>query len=578
MARWYNNRIIDVIEMIEEEKLVLPVIQRKLVWGEEQIELLFDTILKGDSYGAIMTLKDFNGNQPLFEFRKLINDFREGNIILSTNVEKLTKDISYVVDGQQRLSAIYIGLTGSYNNKYLYFDLLSEWDRKDFYLQFASKIEDLKKQVDTVDGNGKRKTFWYKVKELYGQLKKAGGDYRFVVNQILDNEGKNFTEDEKGKVKENVENFTNQFFNYSNIGICEVLISRNKDIYYNRREAVELFRRLNRGGTILNASELMASILKSFSAENEKFLYHDINEFLDLNLRQDEIIKLIFILQDNPTKELSDIEKEDSDFEKEDSDFIQNNRDRILNSIRGTKQFLIASKLDNFFKDYRPSVIPLYFIAYYLFHKTDIPTNDIKEYFNNVENNKDYKPIYRWIYLSLINGVFRSRGAGWTAYKTGIRKILEVIKKHKNKEFPTDNLFEMYINHPLNFDKEIKEDKLDSYDFEFLMYIIYDKSSKFREEDIDHIHPYSILASKGVQPEEINTVANRQLLDYGTNRGDKSNKELNDWISGLANKNDYLKRHLIPSDEQLWISDNFRNFIGERRKLIKRKLEDKLNV
>jgi len=571
MASWDDHRIIDVIGMIEEGKLVLPVIQRKLVWDEEQIELLFDTILKGNSFGAIMTLKDFAGKEPLFEFRRFINDFVEGKIILSTKEgEKLTKDISYVIDGQQRLSAIYIGLTGSYNNRWLYFDLLSE--ENDFYLQFASKIEDLKKQVETADGINKRRTFWYGVGDLYDQLKNAGAQYRFVVNQIFnDYRNENFTDDEKERIKTNIDNFTDQIFTFENIGICEVFINFEKDIYDNRRDAVELFRRLNQGGTKLDASELMASVLKSFSAENEKFLYQDINEFSDLNLSQDEIIKLIFILRDNHKKELPDVEKEDSEF-------IQCNRDRILNSIRGTRKFLIASGLYNFFKDYRPSVIPLYFITYYLYHKTDIQTNNVEDYFNNVENNKDYKPIYRWIYLSLLNGVFRGRGAGWTAYKTGIRKILEVIKEHKNKEFPTDNLFEMYINHPLNFDKEIKEDKLDSYDFWFLMYIIYDKSSRFRKEDIDHIHPYSILASKGVQPEEINTVANYQLLDYGTNRGDKSNKELRDWISGLANKNDYLNRHLIPSDERLWISDNFRNFIGERRKLVKRKLEDELNV
>ena len=236
--------------------------------------------------------------------------------------------------------------------------------------------------------------------------------------------------------------------NSKNLGVCEVMINFEKDIYWNRRKAVELFRRLNQGGTRLSALDLMASILKSFSAKNEKFLYEDIKEFSDIGLGQDEIVKYIFLLQDNHRKEMSDIEKSDSDF-------IQDNKDRIISSLKGVKQFLIASGLYDFFVEYKPSVIPLYFIGYHLFHKNSVATKDIKEYFRDIEKNKDYKLIYRWIFLSLLQKIFRRRGAGWIAYKTGVRKILEVMKDYKNKEFPVDKIFEMHINHPLNFKPEI---------------------------------------------------------------------------------------------------------------------------
>lgn len=54
MANWDAKRISDVIELISKEEFVLPVVQRELVWTEEKIELLFDTLLKGDSFGGIM--------------------------------------------------------------------------------------------------------------------------------------------------------------------------------------------------------------------------------------------------------------------------------------------------------------------------------------------------------------------------------------------------------------------------------------------------------------------------------------------------------------------------------------------
>lgn len=572
MASWEDLRIVDVIEKIQRKEVVLPVIQRELVWDEEKIELLFDTALRGDSFGAIMTLKDWRNKEPLFEFRPFIEDYTAGRFIFSTKVEKLSEDISYVVDGQQRLSAFYIGLTGSYNGKDLYFDLFSEWDKEDFYLQFVSNPNELKKQVDASDGGGKRRTLWYRVKDLHSQLKNAGGQYRFVVSQVLGrHKDLNLTDEEKERIRENIDIFNTQFLNSRNLGICEVMINFERDIYWNRRKAVELFRRLNQGGTKLSALDLMASILKSFSAENEKFLYEDIKEFPDINLGQDEIIKLIFLLQDNHKKELADIEKSDSEF-------IQSNKERILNSVRGMKQFLKASGLYDLFKDYKPSVIPLYFIIYHLFHIKSIPTKDIKDYFRNVEKNEDYKLIYRWIYLSLLQKVFRRRGAGWIAYKTGIRKILAVMKEYKDKKFPTPEIFKVYIDHPLHFKEDLDENRLDDYDFDFLMYIIYGKKSGFRREDIDHIHPYSILESKGFSPDKINTIANYQLLDYGINRGDKNNKELKDWISGLTNRDDYLRRHLIPNDENLWVSDNYEKFVEERKKIMTDKSEDELNI
>jgi len=570
MANWEDLRIIDAVEKIEKEEIVLPVIQRELVWDEDKIELLFDTVLRGDSFGAIMTLKDWRGKKPLFEHRPFIKDYVTGTFIFSTKTEKLSKDISYVIDGQQRFSAFYIGLLGRYNGKELFFDLLSEWDKEDFYFDFASNPNDLKKKVDASDDENKRRTLWYKVKDLFAQLKNAGGQYKFVVTQILDQHSEiDLTFKKKEKIRENIDNFNTQFLNSKNLGVCEVMINFEKDIYWNRRKAVELFRRLNQGGTRLSALDLMASILKSFSAENEKFLYEDIKEFSDIGLGQDEIIKYIFLLQDNHRKEMSDIEKSDSDF-------IQDNKDRIISSLKGVKQFLIASGLYDFFVEYKPSVIPLYFIGYHLFHKSSIAIKDIKEYFRDIEKNKDYRLIYRWIFLSLLQKIFRRRGAGWIAYKTGVRKILEVIKDYKNEEFPVDKIFEVYIDHPLNFKPEIDKTKLDDYDFDFLMFSIYGR--KFRKEDIDHIHPFSILESKGFNVDEINTVANYQLLDYSINRGDKNKKELKEWINTVSNKDDYLKRHLIPQKENLWDSDRYMNFLEVRKNLIEDKLNDKLTI
>jgi hypothetical protein len=65
---------------------------------------------------------------------------------------------------------------------------------------------------------------------------------------------------------------------------------------------VELFRRLNDGGTRLSPFELVASILKGFEWKMEKFLDDTLKDYQDIGLTQDNLIKLIFILMDNHTR------------------------------------------------------------------------------------------------------------------------------------------------------------------------------------------------------------------------------------------------------------------------------------
>jgi hypothetical protein len=567
MANWTDLKITDCIEKIEKEELVLPVVQRDFVWSMEKIQLLFDTLLKGDSFGGIMTIKDLKGKKPIFYYRQFIKNYQKGKNTSSKDIDKLKQNISYVVDGQQRLSAFYIGIIGDYDNKTLHFDLLSEIEHKNFNLEFTQNQNHLKDTIDNFNGTEKIEAFWYSIPELYRKIEECGADYHSVYDEIIDDyEEKEFSENELNRIQRNIENVTNQIFNFSNIGICEVRIDRKSDEVENRIRVVELFRRLNQGGTKLDGLELMASKLKGFDPENEKFL-REIGQFEDIGFGKDEVIKLIFILQDDHKKSLANITREDSDF-------IKNKKDRIIEALNGTRLFLEQSNLFEFYAKEKPSIIPLYFLAYFLFH-LEKSNSEITDYFKNSEiNNTNFNQIYKWLYLSMLNKVFRRRGAGWTAYSTGIRKILAVVKNHKNQEFPTNKLFEMYRVHPLEFSEFIKIERLNQYDFNFLMYIIYEKPKSFRKNDIDHIHPKSVLLNKGAEWGRINNIGNFQLLDYSTNRGNKNDSELKAWIETIIeNKVNYLDMHLIPEDENLWLSDNFEDFLMKRQELLIAKLK-----
>lgn len=104
---------------------------------------------------------------------------------------------------------------------------------------------------------------------------------------------------------------------------------------------------------------------------------------------------------------------------------------------------------------------------------------------------------------------------------------------------------------------------------------MYDQAKTIRANDIDHIMPKSILEEKKYDWPKINSIKNFQLIDYGTNRGEKNRKAFATWINNktyVTDKPAFVKLHLIPTDENLWTEDRFEEFAEERAKLILTKL------
>ncbi len=561
MAIWKSNRISDVINEIEDERFVLPVIQRKLVWDEIKMELLFDTLLKGDSFGGIMVIEEEKGSKPLFNYRPFTKD---GSFIPSRAVDKLTQQQFFVIDGQQRLQSFYIGLKGSINGKVMYFDLYSNYNS-----QFEFKFENNKLHLPNKSKDDEERKIkdhnWYLASSLLRRLKDTNDEDQ-VADEIIKIQ-KISVEDREIHIRKNVKAFYKNVITAESLGISKVIINKTFDEVANKQKIVELFRRLNDGGTKLSPFDLVASILKGFAWEMESFLEDILKEYEEIGLSQDNLIKLIFLLQDNHKKEMASIEAKDADF-------AIKNKERIKAILKSLKDFLIHSELYNYYKDGNRSFVPLFFIAYHLYHK-EIKNSKIKIYFDNFDSgNIDFFEMKIWIYNSLLNGVFRSKGAGWIPYKTGVRKILELIKTHKNNKFPTSEIFNTYRGHPVIFSLEYNEDRLKELDRIFLFYLIYDKSQTIRNQDIDHVMPISILLQKGYDWDKINSIKNYQLLDSGTNRGLKNGKPFQEWVENhVENKNTYTKRHLIPSEEQIWNEDRFIEFIQHRGKLLLDKIK-----
>ena len=296
MTEWLSKRVADVVNKIESE-YVLPVIQRDFIWTEEKMELLFDSLLKGNSFGSIIVINEEKGDTPLFEFRPFTTD---GSISNSQHIDILPHEQFFVIDGQQRLQTFYIGLKGTYKSKHLFFDLYSNY-KKDFEFDFEISVEKLPQKLQ--EEREIKDCFWYSAKYLFNLLSHSH-DEDVVADTIISTH-KIVDDTKKRHIRKNVKAFYKSIFNMPCVGIAEITV--DKTTYTpieNKQKIVDLFRRLNDGGTKLSAFDLVASTLKGFDYRMEGFLREMKEEFSDIGLTPENLIKLIFLLQDNSTKEM----------------------------------------------------------------------------------------------------------------------------------------------------------------------------------------------------------------------------------------------------------------------------------
>ena len=109
----------DAIDNIDSQFYLLPAIQRKFVWRAEQVETLFDSIMRGYPINSFMFwhIKD-NQIKRDFKFYRFLSEYREFFKVNNPDIDMIgTKDFYAVIDGQQRLTSIYLGLKGTYAYK-----------------------------------------------------------------------------------------------------------------------------------------------------------------------------------------------------------------------------------------------------------------------------------------------------------------------------------------------------------------------------------------------------------------------------------------------------------------------------
>ena len=462
------------------------------------------------------------------------------------------------------MTALYLGLKGylnlhiarhrwdnaeNFEKKYLYINLLYKQDKNSENIsnkyEFKFKTEESVNK-DNLTGN----YYWFKVGEILDF--KSDKDYRKILGDFYykaSDENKDYINDIfQDLFKKLTEDSIINYFEVDNEPFDKVL---------------QIFVRINSGGTPLGYTDLLMSIISnSWQEARDKIdeTLKTINSDYGFNIPKDIFLRGCLLLSD--LKLVFKVENFDSNNVVK----IKNNFSKIIKYIK---------KSCNIFKDFGYSkenlrsnliILPL---AYFL-------------YFNEYDNLDDaeQKIVLKWIQLSILNGVF---GGQTTQY---LEKLRTIIKSNTKKGFPLDEIQKasLTINKRMTIEEDVLEEFIDkarygtqnSWTILTMLYPSLAYEDKTFHED--HIYPSSKLSKEQLENGG-NFVANLQLLESKKNIR-KQDDMPEEWLSKYCSKvhktiDEYKKENFIPEIELTL--DNFDTYIQKRKENIKTKILETFN-
>lgn len=137
-----GGTIREMLEAVQQSKYVLPAIQREFVWKPEQICRLFDSLMQGYPFGTFLFWRVDATNSSDYKFYAFVCNYHERDHPHCAQLPVFhNTELTAVLDGQQRLTALNIGLCGSmawrlpykwknnlsaYPERHLHVDLLAD--------------------------------------------------------------------------------------------------------------------------------------------------------------------------------------------------------------------------------------------------------------------------------------------------------------------------------------------------------------------------------------------------------------------------------------------------------------------
>lgn len=580
-----NKTIKECMDDISQNKFVMPAIQREFVWKPEQIEQLFDSLMQGFPINSFLFWEINAENSDKFQFYKFIKNYHEKDATHNIRYERETNNqLTAVLDGQQRLTSLYIGLNGSYAEKIpykrkdsqdaypikeLYFNLLSgkgedtSIDQK-FDFRFMSEEEVTKSDLKL-----------FRVKDIMPLEKSSQASkiaFKYFDSKLLDSNEFELAQD----------NLTNLWHIVHQEKAINFHLERSDSL----DKVLQIFIRVNSGGTTLSYSDLLMSIAtsdwKGKDAREEIFgVVDEINKH-DFNISKDFVLKTCLILSD-----FEDITFNIKNFNKANMQTIENNWEKIKESIKTAFTTLKHFGLNDETVPSYNAIIP---VIYYIYKR-----GNPKNFHTVTEFSKDRELIFNWLVRTSLKQTF-------SAHPDNLLKaIRNLIKDTQPTVFPLEAIIEKlkkdYPNKSISFENDS--------DFDFIRDLKYGKPATYFALALlgkgkipthiyhqDHVFPqFQFNASnlnklnltsedRARYEEKKNTLGNIQLLQGNENQS-KSDREFKAWLEETykneTERNAFLLSQQMPIEHSLEFVD-FLSFVTQRENKIIEAFKQKIAI
>jgi hypothetical protein len=527
----------------------LPNIQRPFVWDEEQVCKLYDSIMREYPISTLLVWSTTNR----IRCRKFIDNWKSSLKLTHFNQPENDLKKCLVLDGQQRLQSLFIGLCGSYEGRELHFEILSGELAAPEDIKFKFKFLDTKTAAFP----------WVLFKQLIFTTKKK----RELMDELKAKASTPLNDKQVNKLEDHLD-LIDRTFKMDEAVTYQVLDSIDNPALYSEDDVVEVFIRANDGGTKLGKSDLLFSLLSAnWEVADEKMeaLLESLNRH-GFAFDRDFVLKTFLVLLGKraryEVRKFREAGVRDSIEAKWDE--VTKAIKDVLDFVRG-KTFIQCDK-----------ALPSYLVLIPLIHVR----------FQFPDEWDKAKDVDKYLLRCLLTAAFSGQPDN----------LLDALHKcfSESGMFSAEDAFEEIRKQ--NRSLELTEDRFwelgygsDAVHLLFnLWYRDFNYTPAYDNNlpQVDHIFPQSQLRKvKEVNPTtgrrdlvkykapERNQLANCMLLSREENgAGGKGDTLPDEWFKGKSKE--YLDMHLIPDDPNLWQLDRFEDFIEARKKLIRKKFKD----
>lgn len=548
--------IAEAVNCIKDNKYVMPAFQRDFVWNMPQIEKLWDSILQDYPISNFLFWKIGENNvSEDTNFCYFLKDvyFNNAKQPKSANYELhgvcFEKTDTAVLDGQQRLTSLYLSLIGNT-------EILAKYSRSSSNGIKSRLVIELNQNKLDVDEEGyNSKKYDIRFTDKIGLLSPTQFELKKLMDPMFQNKDTRNIEFEKiiSMVPSDSREYARDILNklYSKI-FDEKLINYTELVDMQQEDALEVFVRFNSGGKALSKSDISMAILESYWP-NSKTEFGKILQSSYSDFGTDFIIRTALMLYANVVK---------SNISKSTATTLKNDWINFTKTLQKLDELLKTFNIDvKRFSSSWNVLLPIIYAIHY-----------------NPDYNENAEEIKIYLLRSILFTYFQS---GTTGKLNILKNMLNEYDRKFDRTWLDNNIRALELNEA-KIEDILNSQKKDRVTAEALFYLNRDWIKSNLNYELDHLHPYARFdrsAPAYISNEDwAKWRQNRNKLPnlwplVGRDNGSKNDMALIDYYNEKTKEQqlEFIKQAIIPEYIPLDIQ-HFGEFYEARKDLLRQKL------